>query len=77
MLAAERRRLIARRLRREGSVSVARLEEELGISSMTARRDLDELERRGEALRTTVLAADVPASALRRLARAGIDVRAV
>lgn len=52
MLPAERRRLIAERLRQQGSVSVSRLEAEFGISPMTARRDLDELERRGVARRT-------------------------
>jgi DeoR/GlpR family transcriptional regulator of sugar metabolism len=51
-LPEERRRLIAERLRRHGSVSVAALEAELSISPMTARRDLDELERRGVARRT-------------------------
>src|SRR5438128_1566159 len=52
MLADERRRLIAERLRQDGSVSVATLEEEFGISPMTARRDLGELERQGIARRT-------------------------
>lgn len=52
MLPDERRRLIAERLRQHGSVSVAALETEFGISPMTARRDLDELERRGVAKRT-------------------------
>jgi DeoR/GlpR family transcriptional regulator of sugar metabolism len=52
MLADERRRLIAQRLRQHGSVSVAGLEAEFDVSAMTARRDLDELERRGIARRT-------------------------
>ena len=52
MLPAERRRLIAERLRQHGSVSVSGLEAEFRISPMTARRDLDELERRGVARRT-------------------------
>src|SRR4051794_1908059 len=52
MLPDERRRLIAERLRQDGSVSVATLEEEFGISPMTARRDLGELERQGVARRT-------------------------
>src|SRR3954453_12894567 len=47
----ERRRLIAERLRGSGSVSVAALEREFGISAMTARRDLAVLERAGVALR--------------------------
>ena len=51
-LPAERRRQIADRLRQHGSVSVAALETDFGISPMTARRDLDELERRGVARRT-------------------------
>ena len=48
----ERRRLIAEQLRTDGSVSVAALGERFGISLMTARRDLSELERRGMARRT-------------------------
>ena len=48
----ERRRLIAEELKRNGSVSVAALGERFGISHMTARRDLSELERRGVARRT-------------------------
>ena len=52
MLPDERRRLIAERLRRHGSVSVSSLEAEFRISPMTARRDLDQLERRGVARRT-------------------------
>ena len=48
----ERRRLIAEQLRSDGSVSVAALGERFGISLMTARRDLSELERRGMARRT-------------------------
>src|SRR3954447_26163172 len=52
LLPDERRRLIASRLRQHGSVSVSGLEAEFGISPMTARRDLDELERRGVARRT-------------------------
>jgi DeoR/GlpR family transcriptional regulator of sugar metabolism len=52
LLPDERRRLIAERLRQHGSVSVSGLEAEFGISPMTARRDLDELERRGVARRT-------------------------
>jgi DeoR/GlpR family transcriptional regulator of sugar metabolism len=52
MLPDERRRQIAQRLRQHGSVSISSLEAEFGISPMTARRDLDELERRGMAART-------------------------
>jgi DeoR/GlpR family transcriptional regulator of sugar metabolism len=52
LLPDERRRLIEERLRQHGSVSVSGLEAEFRISPMTARRDLDELERRGVARRT-------------------------
>jgi DeoR/GlpR family transcriptional regulator of sugar metabolism len=52
ILPAERRRLIAQLLRQHGSVSVSALEAEFKVSPMTARRDLDELERRGIARRT-------------------------
>jgi DeoR/GlpR family transcriptional regulator of sugar metabolism len=48
----ERRRMIAELLKQQGSVSVAALGEQFGISHMTARRDLSELERRGVARRT-------------------------
>lgn len=48
----QRRQLIADRLRAVGSVSVAQLEDEFGVSSMTARRDLQILEREGRARRT-------------------------
>jgi DeoR/GlpR family transcriptional regulator of sugar metabolism len=40
------------RLRVTGSVTVGELEEQFGVSSMTARRDLAGLERRGLARRT-------------------------
>jgi len=49
---AERRRLIAERLRETGSITVASLESEFGVSPMTARRDLALLEREGRARRT-------------------------
>ena len=52
VLAETRRREIAERLRTTGSVTVAELEERFGISSMTARRDLADLERQGLARRT-------------------------
>src|SRR5215213_5203033 len=48
----ERRRMISQLLRQYGSVSVSGLEVEFRVSPMTARRDLDELERRGVARRT-------------------------
>jgi DeoR/GlpR family transcriptional regulator of sugar metabolism len=44
--------VIAEMLRAEGSVTVAAVEDRFGVSSMTARRDLAELERRGVARRT-------------------------
>ena len=49
---ARRRDLIAAKLRADGSVTVAALEAEFGISPMTARRDLHALERQGLARRT-------------------------
>lgn len=48
----QRRQLIADRLRASGSVSVAALEAEFGVSPMTARRDLRILENEGQARRT-------------------------
>jgi DeoR/GlpR family transcriptional regulator of sugar metabolism len=51
-LPGQRRRLIAERLVQRGSVSVSELEAEFGVSPMTARRDLDELDRQGVARRT-------------------------
>lgn len=51
-LVDRRRQLIFERLREHGSVSVAALQNEFGISPMTARRDLDQLEREGLARRT-------------------------
>ena len=47
-----RRRAIAEQLRARGGSSVADLEEEFGVSPMTIRRDLRELERQGLAKRT-------------------------
>ena len=52
MLAETRRREITEALRSNGSVTVAELESRFGVSPMTARRDLDELERRGLVRRT-------------------------
>src|SRR3954447_4731938 len=52
VLAEARRREIAERLRANGSVTVAEVEERFGVSPMTARRDLAELERRGVVRRT-------------------------
>jgi DeoR/GlpR family transcriptional regulator of sugar metabolism len=48
----QRRQLIAARIRADGSVTVAALEADFGISPMTARRDLQILEREGRARRT-------------------------
>jgi DeoR/GlpR family transcriptional regulator of sugar metabolism len=52
LVPAQRRQLIAERIRDAGSVSVASLEAEFGVSPMTARRDLQILEREGLARRT-------------------------
>src|SRR3954452_9891727 len=52
VLAEARRREIAERLRANGAVTVAEVEERFGVSQMTARRDLAELERRGVVRRT-------------------------
>src|SRR3954454_2279437 len=52
LLADARRAAIVERLRVTGSGTVAELEEPFGGSSLTARRDLDGLERRGLARRT-------------------------
>src|SRR3954468_20341622 len=52
LLAETRRRAIEEHLKDTGAVSVAEVEERFGVSSMTARRDLAELERRGVVRRT-------------------------
>jgi DeoR/GlpR family transcriptional regulator of sugar metabolism len=52
VLAETRREAIAESLRDNGSVTVAELQNRFGISPMTARRDLDELARRGVLRRT-------------------------
>ncbi|MQA76483.1 MAG: DeoR family transcriptional regulator [Solirubrobacterales bacterium] len=52
VLAASRRERIVELLRDSRSVTVAELEREFGISAMTVRRDLAELERQGIARRT-------------------------
>lgn len=52
VIADVRRDGIAEILRAAGSVTVAEVEQRFGVSSMTARRDLAELERRGVARRT-------------------------
>jgi DeoR/GlpR family transcriptional regulator of sugar metabolism len=52
VLAESRRVEIAELLRSSGAVTVAQLEERFGISPMTARRDLTDLERQGLARRT-------------------------
>src|SRR5688500_19037290 len=52
LLAETRRREIAETLRTNGAVTVAEVETRFGVSPMTARRDLDELERRGVLRRT-------------------------
>jgi len=52
LLPDERRRMVVELLRSRGSVSVAELETRFGISLMTVRRDLAELERIGLVRRT-------------------------
>ena len=52
VLAETRRRAIAEALRASGSIAVADVQARFGVSPMTARRDLDELERRGVLRRT-------------------------
>jgi DeoR/GlpR family transcriptional regulator of sugar metabolism len=52
MLAMARRSAIADLLRDTGAVTVTEVEERFGVSPMTARRDLAELERQGIARRT-------------------------
>jgi DeoR/GlpR family transcriptional regulator of sugar metabolism len=52
LVPAQRRELIAETIRDTGSVSVAGLEAEFRVSPMTARRDLQILEREGRARRT-------------------------
>ena len=47
MLAVARRSAIADLLRDSGAVTVTEVESHFGVSPMTARRDLDELERQG------------------------------
>jgi DeoR/GlpR family transcriptional regulator of sugar metabolism len=52
VLAETRRREIAETLRSAGAVTVAEVESRFGVSAMTARRDLADLERRGVVRRT-------------------------
>jgi DeoR/GlpR family transcriptional regulator of sugar metabolism len=52
VLAETRRLEIVETLRGNGAVTVAEVEERFDVSAMTARRDLDELERRGLVRRT-------------------------
>jgi DeoR/GlpR family transcriptional regulator of sugar metabolism len=82
VLAETRRREIAEHLRAAGAVSVAEVEARFGVSSMTARRDLAELERRGLVRRTHGGAVLPTISAhedsfARRLKSAGEDKRAL
>jgi DeoR family transcriptional regulator of aga operon len=48
----ERRRLVLELLRKQGSISVLEVEEQFGVSPMTARRDLTILAQEGKARRT-------------------------
>ncbi|MDR2373875.1 MAG: DeoR/GlpR family DNA-binding transcription regulator [Bifidobacteriaceae bacterium] len=47
LLAAQRQALTLERLRAQGAVRIAELTAELGVSEMTARRDIDQLAARG------------------------------
>src|SRR3954451_17915398 len=51
-LSEARRGMIKDLLLEDGAVTVSELQSRFGVSPMTARRDLDELERRGMARRT-------------------------
>src|SRR3954464_11673162 len=52
MMAEQRQQQIAELAREAGSITVTMLEEEFGISSATARRDLTVLEQQGKVKRT-------------------------
>ncbi|MFW6597257.1 LacI family DNA-binding transcriptional regulator [Propionibacteriaceae bacterium Y2011] len=52
MFAEARRQVILRRMARDGEVTVAELAREWGLSRMTVRRDLTELEQQGRLRRT-------------------------
>lgn len=74
---AQRRETIARMLRKQGRISVTSLAEQLGISPLTVRRDLDYLEEQGIATRRYGEAILSPtglgqAGSLRELAKAAI-----
>jgi DeoR/GlpR family transcriptional regulator of sugar metabolism len=81
LVPAQRRQLIAERIRDTGSVSVSALEAEFGVSPMTARRDLQILEREGRAQRThggavsATLARDEDAFSARLAEAAGAKAR--
>lgn len=89
LLAEDRRERVAAILRDAGTVTVGEVERRFGVSTVTARRDLVELERRGVARRThggAVLPSvtahedsfaervDAHAAAKRALARAAVDL---
>jgi DeoR/GlpR family transcriptional regulator of sugar metabolism len=63
-LGEARRELVREMLLGAGAVTVGELRERFGVSPMTARRDLDELERRGVARRTHGGAVLPPVAAL-------------
>lgn len=52
MLGPDRRRRVLAHIREHGSASVQALVDELGVSAWTVRRDLDQLEREGQVVRT-------------------------
>jgi len=52
VLTYERRRVVLDLLKKEGKVEVNKLAQQLNVSPMTIRRDLDALSQQGLALRT-------------------------
>lgn len=74
LLTAERRARLLELLGRDGAIRLERAAEELGVSAMTVRRDLDDLEREGllRRVRGGAVAAIVPQSfGVRMAERAG------
>lgn len=78
ILAEIRRREIAELLYDRGAVTVAEVESRFGVSPMTARRDLDELERRGLLHRThggAVLPTSAHEDSFSRRLKAGVEAK--
>jgi DeoR/GlpR family transcriptional regulator of sugar metabolism len=78
MLPETRRRAIAEQLRAKGAGSVADLEQEFEVSSMTIRRDLRELDRQGLIKRTHggAVAPEVAAHEDSFIQRLGVEIAA-